>query len=193
MNIIYQGLPCSEDELSTLVNELDWALDDDWNCDEECSWEEDSICTEDCIEEDCIVADSILEVISATSAEWADASIVEETCIWEEDFIDADSDLDDETAIVDEAPCKAVPEIFLALTKSLSVPDVFLEPTTPLSSDISLWPSCPTILSRDTVLLLTRGDFWASSWLAFKRFDEAVRADSCLLSEMAVAEDAVAL
>jgi len=28
-------------------------------------------------DEDCRVADSILEVISATSAEWADASIVE--------------------------------------------------------------------------------------------------------------------
>ena len=105
--------------------------------------------------------------------------------------MDSDSDREDETAMEDEAPCKFVPDTFLASTNS--VPDIFLEPTNPRSSDMSLCPSCPTILSLETVLLRTRGDFWASSWLAFKRFEVADMADSCLLSDMAVAEEAIAL
>lgn len=106
--------------------------------------------------------------------------------------MDADSDLEEEAAIEDDAPCNVVPDTF-RVAKAFSVPESFLEPTNPLSSEISLCPNCPTILSLETVLLRTRGDFWASSWLAFKRFEEADMADSCLLSDMAVAEEAVAL
>jgi len=68
--------------------------------------------------------------------------------------MDADSDLEEETAIEDEAPCNedpeiflvdanavSVPEIFLVEANAVSVPETFLEPTSPLSSEISLLPS----------------------------------------------------
>jgi len=68
--------------------------------------------------------------------------------------MDADSDLEEETAIEDEAPCNedpeiflvdanavSVPEIFRAEAKAVSVPETLLEPTSPLSSEISLLPS----------------------------------------------------
>ena len=55
--------------------------------------------------------------------------------------MDADSDLEEETAIEDEAPCNEDPEIFLVDANAVSVPETFLEPTSPLSSEISLLPS----------------------------------------------------
>ena len=107
--------------------------------------------------------------------------------------MDADSEREEDTAMEEEAPCSEEPDIFLVEAKAVSVPEIFLEPTDLLSSEISLVPSWPTILSLETVLLRTRGDFWASSWLAFRRLEEADMADSCLLSDMAVAEEAVTL
>ena len=48
-----------------------------------------------------------------------------------------------------------------------------------LSPESSRWE---TILSLDIVLLRTRGDFWASSWLALSKLAVAAMADSCLFS-----------
>jgi len=60
----------------------------DWDCDDDCILETDCACEDECIsvevcilDEACMEADSILEVISATSSEWADASIVDVDCM----------------------------------------------------------------------------------------------------------------
>ena len=60
----------------------------DWECDDDCILETDCACEDECIsvevcilDEACMEADSILEVISATSSEWADASIVDVDCM----------------------------------------------------------------------------------------------------------------
>lgn len=72
---------CSDD---TWVTDMEA----DCDCEDECILEDDCACEAECIsvedfilEEDCIDADSILEVISATSAECADASMVDDDCI----------------------------------------------------------------------------------------------------------------
>ena len=123
-------------------------------------------------DEDCTVADSILEVIAATSSEWADASMVDMALSWwaAEALLVADSDLDEVTAIVDDDA--SWDDLLMVL----------------LSPEISLWD---IILSFDNVLLLTNGDFCASSWLAFSNEEVAAMADSCLVSDelMAVADE----
>lgn len=60
----------------------------DWDCEDDCILETDCACEDECIsvevcilDEACMEADSILEVISATSSEWADASIVDVDCM----------------------------------------------------------------------------------------------------------------
>ena len=60
----------------------------DWDCDDDCILETDCACEDECIsvevcilDEACMEADSILEVISATSSEWADVSIVDVDCM----------------------------------------------------------------------------------------------------------------
>ena len=150
---------------------------DEIACDEYWEWSTISIWEE----EDWTVADSILEVISATSAEWSEASIVEMAFSWwaAEALLEADSDLDDVLTAIDVFSCDAVKEDFLASCE---------ETAYPFSSDVSLLVK--PILSLDMVLLLTKGDFCASSWLLDKSVAVAAIADSCLFSEELVAEKA---
>ena len=146
--------------------------------------------------EDCRVADSILDVISATSAEWAEASIVEIDSSWAEARLVAEADLevDFETALKVDISAEAEIVVFLVsddlrvdLSSEISLPevDVFLMVADSIAfkflllDEISCWE---TALSLDIVLLLTRGDFCASSWLAFRRLEEAAMADCWIFS-----------
>ena len=146
------------------------------------AWELLSVEYCDCSkDEDCTVADSILDVISATSAEWADASMVEIAFSWwvADALLVAELDLEEDFTAIDDDEDEtswdtAVDDVFLAANEEL------------LSSEKSLWE---TILSFDMVLLLTNGDFCASSWLAFKSDADAAKADSCLLSEALMAAE----
>lgn len=118
------------------------------------------------------VADSILDVISATSAERSEASSEEMFWSWfrAEDLLVADVDL-------------LVADAFLVVDPLLTEAiNILLVSTEDSTFSNSLWVSA-FILSLDTVLLLTRGDFLASSWLAFIKLAVAAIADSCLFSE----------
>lgn len=144
--------------------------DDDFIWDDCIAWEWDEYSSWDAmLDDDWTVADSILEVISATSAEWADASMVEIDFSWceAEALLVAEDDLALETSCEVE-----VMEVFLP-----SLEEALIEETA-----VSSW-AATLILSLDMVLLLTRGDFWANSWLAFNRLEEAAMADSCLVSD----------
>mgnify|MGYP006888787288 FL=1 len=131
------------------------------------------------------VADSILDVISATSAERSDASSDEMFWSWfrAEDLLVADDDLLVADALLVAAALLADAIIILLVSAEDST----------LSNSLLV---SALILSLETVLLLTRGDFLASSWLAFIKLAVAAMADSCLLSEeevrlFAIIEDEV--
>ena len=145
---------------------------DAWTCEDEMAPEEYCSC-DDMFDDDWTVADSILDVISATSAEWAEASMVEMDLSWwdAEALLVAEEDL-----ALDTSWDVDVTEVLLP-----SLDDALME--VDLSSDISLWATAAVVLSLDIVLRLTSGDFWASSWLALRRLDDAAMADSCLLSD----------
>ena len=145
------------------------------------------------LDEDCRVADSILDVISATSAEWADASIVEIDSSWAEARLEAEADreVDFEKVFEDEISVDAEIVVFLdglranlSSELSLIVFVVFLTVDDSVALkflllEISRSEIC---LSLDIDLFLTRGDFCASSWLAFRRLEEAAMADCWIFS-----------